>query len=64
MSGLIINRRAIVWVTAFSALTVLALMFAEVNGLLPEPSLDITITQAISFSVVFAIIGILLYLAV
>lgn len=64
MSGLIIDRRTILWVTVLSAFTVIALLLAEANGLLPQPSLTITITQAVTFSVAFSITGMLLYLAV
>ncbi len=39
-------------------------MVAERNGLLPQPTLTVTITQGITFTVAFAIISILLYLAV
>ena len=63
MSGLIMDRGSIVWVTILSTFTVIALLLAEANGLLPQPSLTITITQAVTFSVAFSITGVLLYLA-
>jgi len=64
MSGLVVNRRAIVWMAGLSAVTVITLLFAEIYGLLPQPTLTVTITQGITFTVVFTIISILLYLAV
>ena len=64
MSGLTIGRRAIVWMTILSAVTISTLLLAEINGLLPQPTLTVTVTQGITFTVVFAIVSILLYLAV
>jgi signal transduction histidine kinase len=64
MSGLTIGRRAIVWMTILSAVTIIMLLLAEINGLLPQPTLTVTVTQGVTFTVVFAIVSILLYLAV
>jgi len=64
MAGLIIGRRAIISMAGLCTVTVLILLFGERAGLLPEPNLTVTITQGITFTVVFAIISILLYLAV
>ena len=64
LSGLVVSRRAIVWMAGLSTVTIITLLMAEINGLSPKPSLTITITQGITFTVVFAIISILLYLAV
>src|SRR5258706_15786430 len=64
MSGLVISRRAIIWMPGICTTTIILLLIAERNGLLPQPTLTITITQGITFTVVFAIIAILLYLAV
>lgn len=64
MSGLTIGRRAIVWMTILSAVTIIMLLLAEINGLLPQSTLTVTLTQGVTFTVVFAIVGILLYLAV
>jgi len=64
MSGLIISRRAIIWMACISSVAIVTFMLAEKNGLLPSPTLTISITQGITFTVIFAIIGILLYLAV
>jgi signal transduction histidine kinase len=64
MSGLTIGRRAIIWMTILSAVTIIMLLLAEINGLLPQPTLTVTLTQGVTFTVVFAIVGILLYLAV
>jgi len=64
MSGLIISRRAILWVACLGAITFIALLLAEVNDILPEPSLAITPTQGVTFTVGIAITAILLYLAV
>jgi signal transduction histidine kinase len=64
MSGLTIGRRAIVWMNILSAVTIIMLLLAEINGLLPQPTLTVTVTQGVTFTVVFAIVSILLYLAV
>ena len=64
MSGLILGRRAIIAMAGLCTITILMLLFAERAGLLPEPDLTVTITQGVTFTVVFTIIGILLYLAV
>jgi len=64
MTGLIINRRAILWMAAVCSVTIITFMLAEKNGLLPPPALTISVAQGITFTVVFTIIGILLYLAV
>ncbi len=64
MAGLTIGRRAIIWMAGISAVAIIAFLIAEKNGLLPPPSLAITITQGITFTVVFVVVSILLYLAV
>src|SRR5215216_296013 len=64
MAGLTIDRRAIIWMTVLSGIAIILLLLAEVNGLLPQPTLTVTITQGITFSVVFTIVSVLLYLAV
>jgi signal transduction histidine kinase len=64
MAGLVISRHAIFWMAGLSTVTIITLLFAERNGLLPPPTLTVTITQGITFIVVFAIITILLFLAV
>ena len=64
MAGLIISRRAIIWMVGISTITMITLLVAEKNGILPLPSLTITVTQGVTFTVVFTIVGILLYLAV
>ena len=64
MAGLVISRHAIAWMAGLSAVTIITLLFAEIYGLLPQPTLTVTITQGITFTVIFAIISILLYLAV
>ena len=64
MAGLTISRRAIIWVVGISILAIITFFLAEKNGFLPPPALTITITQAITFTVVFTIVSILLYLAV
>jgi signal transduction histidine kinase len=64
MAGLTIGRRAIIWMTALSAVTIILLLRAEINGLLPRPTFTVNITQGVTFTVVFAIVSILLYLAV
>ena len=64
MSGLVISRRAIIWMEGICTITVITLLIAERNGLLPQPTLTVTIAQGVTFTVAFAIISILLYLAV
>lgn len=64
MSGLVISRRAIIWMAGICTITIILLLIAERNGLLPQPTLTVTISQGITFTVAFAIITILLYLAV
>jgi signal transduction histidine kinase len=64
MAGLTIGRRAIIWMAVISAIAIIILLLAEINGWLPQPTLTVTITQGITFSVVFTIVSILLYLAV
>ena len=64
MAGLIISRRAIIWTAGLSILAVITFLLAEKNGFLPLPALTITVTQGITFTVVFTIVSILLYLAV
>jgi signal transduction histidine kinase len=63
-AGLTISRRAIVWMAGISSIAIVSLLLAEKNGYLPAPDLTVTITQAATFVVVFAIISFLLYLAV
>jgi signal transduction histidine kinase len=63
-AGLTINRRAVMWTAVISAISVITLLLGEKNGYLPIPTLTVSITQAITFTVVFAIIAILLFLAV
>jgi signal transduction histidine kinase len=64
MAGLTIGRRAIIWMAVLSAIAIIILLLAEINGWLPQLTLTVTITQGITFSVVFTIVSILLYLAV
>ncbi len=64
MSGLIISRRAIIWMAGLSITAIIALLIGERNNFLPPPTLTVTVTQGITFTVVFAIIAILLFLAV
>jgi len=64
MSGLIINRRAIVWMAVISGITIIALLLSEMNGLLPRPTLKVSVTQGVTSIVAYTIVSILLYLAV
>jgi len=64
LSGLTINRSAIYWAAGISAMTVIALLLAEINGYLPPPTITVTITQGIVFTLVFTVVNILLSLAV
>jgi signal transduction histidine kinase len=63
-AGLTVGRRAILWTAGVSSLTILLFLFAEKSGNLPPPDLTVSITQATTFIVVFAIVSVLLYLAV
>jgi signal transduction histidine kinase/large-conductance mechanosensitive channel len=63
-AGLTISRRAIVWTAGASSLVIIVLLLAEKNGFLPRPDLTVSITQATTFIIVFAIISFLLFLAV
>jgi signal transduction histidine kinase/large-conductance mechanosensitive channel len=63
-AGLTVSRRAILWTSGASSLVILLFLFAEKNGYLPPPDLTVSITQATTFIVVFAIVSFLLYLAV
>jgi signal transduction histidine kinase len=64
VAGLTISRRAVVWMAGIIVITIIALLFAEINGLLPQPYLTVSITQGITFTVTIALISILLFLAV
>lgn len=64
MGGLIIGRRAIIWVAGISGITIMTLLLAEKNGLLPPPPPTVTATQGVTFSVILTVVSILLYLAV
>jgi PAS domain S-box-containing protein len=63
MSGLILSQRAILWMAGLSIVTVLWLLNAEIQGVLPEPDFSVRITQGVTFSVAIGIISILLFLA-
>ncbi len=63
-AGLTISRRAIIWTAGICSMAILMFLLAEKNDYLPSPDLTVTITQATTFIVVFAIISFLLYLAV
>jgi len=39
MAGLVISRHAIAWMAGLSAVTIITLLFAEIYGLLPQPTL-------------------------
>jgi len=64
MAGLTISRRAIIWVAGISIVAVITFILAEKSGFLPPPALKITVTQGITFTVIFTIVSIVLYLAV
>lgn len=64
MAGLAIGRKAITWVVAASSIALLALLTAEKNGWLVEPNLKVSLTQGVTFTAVFVILGILLSLSV
>ena len=62
-SGLIVSKRAILWMAGLSTLTIIGLLNAELRGLLPEPDFSVRITQGVTYSVAMVIISILLFLA-
>ena len=64
LSGLVISRRAVIWTACISSITIITFLLAERNGFLPPPTLTVTGTQGITFTVAFVITSILLYLAV
>ena len=63
-AGLTVTRRAILWTAGASSLAIFLFVLAEKNGHLPRPNLTISITQAVTFIVVFTLVSFLLYLAV
>jgi signal transduction histidine kinase/large-conductance mechanosensitive channel len=63
-AGLTVSRRAIIWTAVLSSIAIILFLIAEKNGYLPKPDLTVSITQAITFIVVFIILSFLLYLAV
>lgn len=63
-AGLALHRQAIVWTAGASAIVITTLLFAEKTGYLPYPDLSISITQGTTFLVAFAIISLMLFLAV
>lgn len=63
-AGLTISRRAILWTAGLSSAAIISFLVAEKNGYLPRPDLTVSITQASTFIVIFAIVSFLLYLAV
>jgi len=64
MTGLIINRRAILIASSVCTITFVWLYYQEINGLLPKPVTTVSITQAVTFTTVIVIITIILFLAV
>jgi signal transduction histidine kinase len=64
ITGLILGSRAIIWVTGICGVTILSLSLAEIKGYLPSPALKIDLVQNIAFVVSFAVVSILLYIAV
>jgi signal transduction histidine kinase/large-conductance mechanosensitive channel len=63
-AGLTVSRRAIIWTTGACSVAIIIFLLAEKNGHLPSPNLTVSITQATTFIVVFAIISFMLFLAV
>ncbi len=63
-AGLTIGRRAIIWMSGISSVAIIVFFLAEKNGYLPTPNRSVSITQASTYIVSFAILGFLLYLAV
>jgi signal transduction histidine kinase len=64
IAGLTISRRAILLTSGMCLAAILTFLLTEMNGLLPEPSLAVTITQGVTFSVIIGIVGVMLFLAV
>jgi K+-sensing histidine kinase KdpD len=63
MAGLLISRRAALISAAVNCVVFLALLIAELKGLLPPPDFSVTISQAVAFTVGSVITVILLNLA-
>ena len=64
MAGLTIGRKAIIWMVAINSISIFALLTAEENGWLAEPTLAVSITQGVTFIITFVVLGILLFLSV
>lgn len=62
--GLTIDRRAILIAAGICTITFLWLYYKEVNGLLPSPDLNVSITQAITFVIAIVTTSVTLFLAV
>jgi signal transduction histidine kinase len=63
-AGLTLGRRAIIWMAGISSLLVFILLLAETNGILSKPSLSVTMAHGLTFTVIFVITSVLLYLAI
>ena len=64
MAGLTVGRKAIIWMVAASSIIIFALLTAEENGWLAEPTHTVSITQGLTFILAFVVLGILLFLSV
>ncbi|MFM8320444.1 MAG: ATP-binding protein [Chloroflexota bacterium] len=58
-AGLVMGRRGMVLMTLGSSLAILVLALAERSGLLPPPDFTVTITQWITYTLLFALTGVL-----
>ncbi|MCF8129585.1 MAG: response regulator [Deltaproteobacteria bacterium] len=61
IAGLQLGLKGVVVSAAWSSLAVIGLIVAENKGLLPEPDYGVTVTQWISYSVFFCLVGVLTY---
>lgn len=63
LSGLLLNRRAMVLTTVLCSLAVLGLVWAESAGWLPSADYRATIVQSTTFTLVFALTAVCMHLA-
>lgn len=61
--GLLINTRAVVWITALCSLSLLGLVMAESSGLLPHPDMTVDLILWVSYTMVFSVAAIFMRLA-
>jgi len=64
MAGVTIGRKSIIWMVGASSISILALLTAERNDWLAKATLTVSVTQGVTYIVVFIVLGILLFLSV